>query len=101
MKDFKYDSKTQTAWVPSDLDADSLVPASESSEWSAALQNGALSDGRALKSVNYVFSDPGAAEYNSSALSFLKIGTFTGSVDSPKPFGDGPSFSTKEDFGIS
>lgn len=100
MKDYTYDEKTKTVWVASDLDADSLLPSAETRHWSQVLNSGELEDGRAVSAVNYVFSDAGSAEYNSAALNFLKLGTYTGSVSSPKPLGEGPGFGTKEDFGI-
>jgi len=99
MKDYTYDEKTKTVWVASDLDADSLLPSSETRHWSQVLSAGKLEDGREVSAVNYVFSDAESADYNSAALSFLKLGAYTGSLKSPKPLG-GPDFETKEDFGI-
>lgn len=98
----RYDEKNSTLWITSDLGGDDLIPNDEIQGWITALAEGRTEDGRALRHVNYVFSDEEAAEYNHHALKFARIGTFVGDLDDSSPFdeSDGVSFDTKEDFGI-
>lgn len=96
----RYDEANHTLWVACSLDADSLFPSTELTALSALKRNGKLADGRPLAAVNIVFSDRGCAEYNAAALEFSHIGTFIGDVENPTPFGDGPEFGIKKDFGV-
>ena len=97
----RYDEKSGTLWIACDLGPDDLVANDEIQGWIEALKKGRTDDGRALERVNYVFSDNGAAEYNHHALKFARVGTYTGSLTSPKPLDeDEVDFATKDDFGI-
>lgn len=100
MNDFIYDQNSKTVWVPCGLDADTLVPGSETRHWSDVLRTGALADGREVQHINYLFEDEGSAEYNQSALSFMKIGTWVGNTQSARPLAGGPAFTIQKDFGL-
>ena len=98
----RYDEQKQTLWITSDLGGDDLVPNDEIQEWITALQEGRLEDGRAVRHINYIFSDREAAEYNHHALKFARLGTYVGDFAGPEPLDedDGVSFDTKADFGM-
>lgn len=99
----RYDERTQTMWLYRDYaDPDTLVPDEEARQWSKALREGKGPQGRALRAVHYVFAHEDTAEYNHHALAFARLGTYTGTLEDPKAWGDddAPSFETKEDFGI-
>ena len=97
----RYEPSSKTLWVASKADGDTLVSNDLIKTWTAALASGKLADGRAVSTINVVFQDPGGADYNSTALSFAKVGTFIGSVENPKKHaGEDPTFDTKDDFGI-
>lgn len=100
----RYDDQTQTLWLHRAYDdPDTLVPDEEASRWSKAVRDGKGPDGKPLRAVNYVFAHDDTAEYNHHALAFARLGTYTGTLDAPKAWGDdddAPSFETKEDFGI-
>ncbi len=100
--DSRYDSKTRTLWIFRSYDEpDTLVPNDEIKEWIEVIKAGESAGGEAIDSVNYVFDDEETAEYNHHALGFARLGTYTGSLLDPKPYGDAtPSFGTKSDFGI-
>lgn len=97
----RYDENKETLWILSNLDADSLFPAGELKQLSAQVRDGKLADGRKLKAVNVVFSNPETAEYNESALGFSKIGVYVGTLDKPTVYGSTHEFKTREDFGVS
>ena len=100
--DERYDAASKTLWIFCDAqDPDTLLPHDELMEHSKALRQGALDDGRPLRKVAYVFSNDEVAKYNESALSFLKLDTYTGDLQNPRPLSDASSFKVEEDFGIS
>lgn len=97
----RYDDKSRTLWIFRAYDEpDTLVPNDEIKEWIKVLQNGESDGGEAIESINYVFADEETAEYNHHALGFARIGTFTGSLNDPQPYGDETEFETRSDFGI-
>lgn len=98
-----YDEQTKTLWLYRKYDdPDTLVPDAEARQWSMAVREGKGPDGKALSAVNYVFAHDDTAEYNHHALAFARLGTYTGTLTSPKAWGDedAPSFEVKDDFGI-
>lgn len=96
----RYDATTQTLWISSDLDEDSLLPSDELETLAGYLQAKKMPDGRPVGSINVVFTNRGAAEYNESALSFSRVGTFVGTLNNPSKFSDSTEFGVKEDFGV-
>ncbi len=97
----RYDKSTETLWVASDADGETLVDSEELKHYSKALRAGELPDGRSVSHVHYVFSDKEGAAYNHQALAFSNLGTFVGTLDSPGAFdADAPDFETKKDFGM-
>lgn len=96
----RYDAATKTLWISSDIDGDSLYPNQDLRTILGYLQAKQLPDGRSVGAINVVFKNRDAAEYNESALSFSRIGTFVGTLDSPTQLAEGTSFSTHEDFGV-
>ncbi len=98
----RYDNATETLWIVSEIGEDDLIDNDEIQTWIDALKNHHAPDGRAIRHVNYVFTDHGAAEYNHYPLKFAKLGTFVGDLDDPQPFdeSDSVSFETKDDIGM-
>jgi hypothetical protein len=98
----RYDAATATLFIGTDADADTLLSNEDIMKWSRSLRDGATPDGKPLKRVAVVFSDPGAAEYNHHALGFARLDTLVGPLDSPSRFNpdDPADFSTKDDFGV-
>lgn len=97
-----YDDKSRTLWIfRAYKEPETLVPNGEIKEWIEALKKGETKGGEAIESINYVFADEETAEYNHHALGFARIGTYTGSLTDPEPYGgDPPDFETRSDFGI-
>ena len=97
-----YDASSKVYWLYRDYDdPDTLVPNDELKAWSKVAREGKSDKGEQVKAVNYIFANAGTAEYNSSALSFVKLGTYVGKIGSAKPFdGEDVSFDTREDFGM-
>ncbi len=102
-QDQRYDRTTKTQWLFRRYDdPDTLVPEDEVRQWSKALRDGQGADGQSLSKVNYIFADEDTAEYNHHALAFARLGTYVGSLDRHRRYGEDetPSFDTKDDFGI-
>ncbi|MEC9440676.1 MAG: hypothetical protein VYE40_06240 [Myxococcota bacterium] len=97
-----YDASSKVYWLFRDYDdPDTLVPNDELKAWSKVAREGKSENGDQVKEVNYIFADAGTAEYNSSALGFMKLGTYVGKIGDAKPFdGEDVSFDTREDFGM-
>ncbi len=97
MSKTQYDAKTKTLWIQSDADGDTLV---DEMPWTQLLKAGEF-EGQVLETINVVFSDAEAAEYNQHPLAFSNIQTYVGSLEEPKKYGgEEVSFGTKEDFGL-
>jgi hypothetical protein len=97
----RYDDKTRTLWVFRSYDEpETLVPNDEIKGWIEVLKSGETDGGEAIDSINYVFASDKTAEYNHHALGFARIGTFTGSLNDPKSFGEAAEFGVRSDFGI-
>lgn len=97
----EYDAENQVVKVYRSLpNAKTLVPTEELNRWTKVVKKGEDEQGRAVKAVRYVFDDAGAAKYNQQPLSFAGLETYLAAGSDEAPLGDGPSFSTREDFGI-
>lgn len=98
MSKTQYDEKTKTLWIQSDADGDTLV---DEIPWTKLLKAGEF-EGKALKTINVVFTNTEGAEYNQHPLAFSKIQTYVGSLKSPTKYdGEDVSFDTREDISMS
>jgi hypothetical protein len=97
----EYDKKKKITRVYRSFSAaKTLVPTEELNRWASVVRSGRDDEGRPVKEVRYVFGDRETAEYNQQPLSFSGLTTFVGDGRREEQLGDGPDFSTREDFGI-
>jgi hypothetical protein len=99
----RYNAAEKTLYIATNADADTLIDAADTSDWTRQLRAGKTDQGHPLTRLAIIFTSHEAAEYNRDSLAFLQIDTCLGSLDAPRPFdpnAPAPSFATKDDFGI-
>lgn len=96
-----YDQDSKTVRVYRVFEKEkTLVPPEETQKFIGVLRDRKTDKGQPVERVQYVFESEATAEYNHQALAFAGIETYLGDETNSRPYGDAPSFSVREDFGI-